>query len=125
MVDDADVREYCRLCRTFSPPGDRCGNCHRRRDGERDALDDEVARSLSEARVVHQYSRVRSGALTFGPVGRVSLSLLPLLLLALTVAQAYRTRNGPWIALFGVAAIGNAVGVGAILLQIWKRDRID
>ena len=125
MADDADVREYCRLCRTFSAPGDRCGNCHRRRDGETDDLDEVVARSLSEARTVHEYSRVHSGALTFGPIGRLGLSVGPLLLLAVAVAMAVRMRDTPWIALFGVFAISAAVVVLALLVQIWKRDRID
>ena len=84
-----------------------------------------VARSLSDARVVHASSRVRSGATTFGPVGRVMLSVVPLLALAAAIGQAVRTRNSPWIALFGVFAVLSAVVVGALLLEIWKRDRID
>lgn len=125
MTGDTDAREYCRLCRTFSAPGDRCGNCHRRRDGQTDDLDDEFARSLSEARTVHQYSRVRSGAMTFGPVGRIALSLVPLALAALSIGQAVRTRNSPWIALFLVGAVATSVVVARLLLEIWKRDRID
>ena len=125
MADDAEVGEYCRRCRTFSAPGDRCGNCHRRRDGQSDDLDDAVARSLSEARTVHDSSRLRSGALTFGPIGRTALSVVPVLWLAGAVALAVKLRSTPWIALVGVFALATAVVVVRLLLEIWKRDRID
>ena len=125
MGDEVDDRAYCRLCRTFSPPGERCGNCHRRRDGQDDELDAVVARSLRDAQVVHRTSRVRAGARTFGPVGRVGWSVPPVLWLAVLVVVAVRVRNSPWIALLAVAVVATTVLVAFVLRELWQADRID
>ena len=125
MGETVDDRAYCRLCRTFSAPGDRCGNCHRRRDGQDDELDAVVARSLRDAQVVHRTSRLRAGASTFGPAGRIGWSVPPLLWLAVVVTVAVRTRNSPWIALLLVAVVATSVVVAFVLRELWKRDRVD
>ena len=125
MGDAVDDREYCRRCRRFSAPGDRCGSCLRRRDGQDDDLDDVVARSLRDAQVVHRTSRLRAGARTFGPVGRVGCSLPPVLWLAVLVVVAVRVRDTPWIALLLVAVLATSVVVAVALRALWAPDRID
>jgi hypothetical protein len=125
MEGIADEREYCRLCRTFSAPGERCGNCLRRRDGLDDPLEDALANSLSGARVVHASSRLRAGTTAFGPVGRVLLSIVPALAVVMTAWLAYRFRSGPQIALFLVGAVATAVTMGGFLRLVWRRERVD
>jgi hypothetical protein len=122
VVDD---REYCRSCRTFSAPGPTCGNCFRSRDGIGDELSESVARSLSSARVVHRHSRLRAGATTFGPVGRIALSIVPVAAIALTAWLAYRFRDGPAVAFFLVAAVAMGVTMVGFLRIVWRRERID
>jgi hypothetical protein len=118
-------REYCRSCRTFSAPGPRCGNCFRSRDGIGDELDETVARSLSEARVVHRTSRLQAGTTTFGPAGRVALSVAPVLAILVTARLAYRFRGGPEIAFFLVAFVATSITMTGFLWTVWRRERID
>jgi hypothetical protein len=129
VVDGApragDARQYCRSCRTFSAAGPRCGNCFRSREGIGDELDEAVARSLSEAREVHVHSRLRAGTTTFGPLGRIALSIVPALAIVLTALLAYRFRGGPAIAFFLVGAVATTVTMAGFLRIVWRRERID
>ena len=119
-------REYCRSCRTYSAPGPRCGNCFRSRDGVGDELDEAVARSLSDARRVHRTSRLRAGTTTFGPIGRVALSVVPTLAIVVAAWLSYRYRDsGPWVALVLVTAVATTVTMAGFLRLVWRRERVD
>ena len=122
----AAAREYCRSCRTYSAPGPRCGNCFRSRDGIGDELDEAVARSLSGARLVHRSSRLRAGTTTFGPIGRIALSVVPALAIVVTAWLLYRFRDsGPPVAFLLVAAVATTVTMAGFLRVVWQRERID
>jgi hypothetical protein len=120
-------RAYCRSCRTYSAPGPRCGNCFRSRaDGIGDDLDEAVARSLSEARPVHRTSRLQAGTTTFGPVGRLVLSVVPAVAIGVAVWLLYRFRNsGPPVAFFLVAAVATTVTMAGFLRVVWRRERVE
>lgn len=67
-----------------------------------------------------QYSRWRSGATTFGPVGRISITVV-LALLGWVIFYVFRFVDGPLV----IADVG-VYGVAAffILRHVWRRDRV-
>ena len=68
---------------------------------------------------------MRAGTTTFGPVGRIALSVLPVVGALVTIRLAYRFRSGPAIAFFLVAALATTVVALNFLRAVWRKDRID
>ena len=67
-----------------------------------------------------QYSRWRAGPTTFGPVGRISITLV-VAAVGVLVFFVFRIVDGPIV----VADVG-IYGVGAFFLlrHVWKRERV-
>jgi hypothetical protein len=106
--------------------GGSTGVSGRRSAAEKDAaLDAALARSLRDARVVPSYSRIRRGALTFGPVGRVGWSVVPALIAFVAIRNVYRSLGDVTLAFYLVMAVPLVAGCAYLLCEVWKRDRVD
>lgn len=71
-----------------------------------------------------EYSRWREGPLSWGPRGRVVMTLVVVVPLALGVFEIWRARASP-IAALSFVWLGPATIFGVIwLLDIWKRARV-
>lgn len=114
----------CPWCKCLTPPRPWCIRCMGQLGGG-PPIDQALARSLSEARAVRSYSRVRQGVLTFGPVGRVGWSVLPVLFSFIAVRNVYRSTGETVIAFYVVMAFPILAISAYGLAQIWRRDRVD
>src|SRR5436190_24143731 len=124
MVNAAQPRrQACQCGGTMEPGGQWCTRCHRRGVGD---IDYGGADTPSPAAPygTPRYSRVRAGTLTFGPVGRLGLSIVPVLVGCVAIRNVYRSQGEPVIAFCMAMAAPVLVLIGLFLREVWKRDRV-
>jgi hypothetical protein len=123
VTDDGPVG--CQQCGVLAPGGRWCARCLKQLSAREGSIDEDVARSLRNARTVSVYSRVRAGPVTFGPLGRVLWSVVPVVVSYVAVRNVYRSMGEVTVAFYGVMAVPVLLIAGYFLAQVWKRDRVE
>ncbi len=123
-VEHSDAEGSCRLCGAPAGAGDWCPRCLTRFD----APDPHPAEWIEEARArrrpEHRLSRVRGGPMTFGPIGRILLSIVPVVVAFVAARNIFRARHDASFAYYLVLGVPLIVLVALFLAAVWKRDRI-
>jgi hypothetical protein len=75
-------------------------------------------------RAPHTYSRVRGGPTSFGPVGRVVMSIVPVVVAFIAIRNIMRSRGDGTVAFYIVLGVPTVVMVAGFLVLVWRKERM-
>jgi hypothetical protein len=112
----------CAACGATRGDGSWCPLCLERYD--RPAAAAPEPSHWRAPRVSRAYSRTEPGPMSFGVFGRVSLSIVPVVIAFFAVRNIIRSRHDATIGYYLVLGVPALVLALGFLAVVWKRERV-